>query len=407
MSRSKIVLYGHFGTGNIGNDSTLQAALSNIEGLLPEARIVCVCSGPERISERFGIEARLIDPLPDGPQPKYAWIPSWRIRRSVEELTSLYAQSVWFRDTSMFIVVGTGAVDDSAVHSPWDAPYDLFKWCLAAKLGGARVVFLSVGVGPIQNPMSRRLMLGALRLADRRSYRESAAVKYLGRHGFDTRKDSLYPDLVFSMDVGRWEGEGWTTASPMRIGLGLIYYLGWRHDPKEGGQIFRDYMEKIKSFLKWLLERGHTVRLLVGDHVDYRCVDEIHDFMQTPALCAYRDQVIAEEITSVEALLEQISQTDVVIASRFHNVLCALMMKRPVISIGYHEKNDLLMAEFGMSDYCQFIETLDVEQLKKQFEDSLAHHALLTEGISERLSERRLLLATQYSELVVMHKAVL
>lgn len=238
MSRSKIVLYGHFGTGNIGNDSTLQAALSNIEGLLPGAQIVCVCSGPERISERFGIDARLIDPLPDGPQPKYAWIPSWRIRRGVEELTSLFTQSVWLRDTSMFIVVGTGAVNDMAVRHPWDAPYALFKWCLAAKLGGARVVFLSVGVGPIQHPISRRLMFGALRLADRRSYRETAAVKYLGRYGFDARKDSTYPDLVFSMDMRRWEGQGWTAASPLRVGLGLINYMGWRHDPKEGDRYF-------------------------------------------------------------------------------------------------------------------------------------------------------------------------
>ncbi len=78
----------------------------------------------------------------------------------------------------------------------------LLKWCLAAKWGGARIVFLSVGVGPIEHPVSRFLMLRALRLADSRSYRETLALDYLRNLGFDASADRIYPDLVFSLDPG-------------------------------------------------------------------------------------------------------------------------------------------------------------------------------------------------------------
>jgi polysaccharide pyruvyl transferase WcaK-like protein len=43
------------------------------------------------------------------------------------------------------------------------------------------------------------------------------------------------------------------------------------------------------------------------------------------------------------------------------------MLGKPVISLGYAKKNDVLMAEMGLGIYCQSIEEFTVEQLKEQF----------------------------------------
>jgi polysaccharide pyruvyl transferase WcaK-like protein len=120
---------------------------------------------------------------------------------------------------------------------------------------------------------------------------------------------------------------------------------------------------------------------------------------------AYRDRLVADEMASTDALLEQISRTDVVVASRFHNVLSAILLKRPVVSIGYHEKNDLLMKAFGMEGLCQHIEALDVERLKVQFEDCVARRAALSNDISSLLSEYRRQLDSQYSELASIYES--
>ena len=57
QNMDKIILFGFFGSGNIGNDSTLEAALYHVKKYQPDANIICVCNGPREVSRRFGIQA--------------------------------------------------------------------------------------------------------------------------------------------------------------------------------------------------------------------------------------------------------------------------------------------------------------------------------------------------------------
>ena len=133
MRQARIVLYGHFGSGNVGNDSSLEAALYNMRALLPSARFTCVCNGPELVRWRFGVEALAIDDSDamarwHAVRSKWAklqWILAWTLR----EGRAWIERARWFRSVDLFVVVGTGAVDDMAVYAPWDAPFALYKWC--------------------------------------------------------------------------------------------------------------------------------------------------------------------------------------------------------------------------------------------------------------------------------------
>lgn len=402
MSRRKIALYGHFGSGNIGNDSSLEAAIGNIRRHAPDAELVCICNGPEEISRRFGIEAIPIDTVRTRQiKPQSDWLLTRLARRvqrvSLEAGFFLWARR-WFRSVDMFIVVGTGAVDDMAVQRPWHAPFDLYKWCKGARLGGAKVVFMSVGVGPIVNPTSRALMLRALRLSHRRTYRETAAIEYLRRYGFDVSGDALYPDLVFGLEMQGRESPR-PAGGPVRcVGLGLINYRGWKHDA-DGEPLFHAYIDKMKAFLRWLLEQGHEVRLLVGDATDAPAVEEMQGFLEDELHGAFRNRVTAEPIPDLDALFRQIGKTDVVVASRFHNLLCSLLLKRPVVSVGYHEKNDLLLAGFGLREYCQHIDSFTVETLIEHFRRCVADSAGIAARVEERLSDYRAQLDAQFADL--------
>ena len=46
-------------------------------------------------------------------------------------------------------------------------------------------------------------------------------------------------------------------------------------------------------------------------------------------------------------VMQQMADTDIVVATRYHNVVCALRMSKPTISIGYAEKNDALLRRSG------------------------------------------------------------
>lgn len=61
----KIGLFGQFGSGNTGNDGSLEAMLHVLNRISPNAQLVCICSDPEIITPKFQIRAVLWDkPLP-------------------------------------------------------------------------------------------------------------------------------------------------------------------------------------------------------------------------------------------------------------------------------------------------------------------------------------------------------
>jgi len=145
-----IVLYGHFGVGNLGNDTTLEAAIYNLRRYQPTVTITCVCRGPRVIAKRFGVATLPVDVNEDrnpGEEPKPAGLLARVTSRMVDELDFWVRRTLWFRLVDQFIVVGTGAIYDGTAP-PWNMPYDLFKWCRAAKVGGAKVSFMSIGAGP-------------------------------------------------------------------------------------------------------------------------------------------------------------------------------------------------------------------------------------------------------------------
>jgi polysaccharide pyruvyl transferase WcaK-like protein len=402
QNMAKIVLYGHCGSGNIGNDSSLEAALYHIKKYQPDVNVICVCNGPREVSGRFGIQTLSMSGS-DADKRTSGGLPSRLIRlwlHLAHEVLFWLQRPRWFQPGDKFIVVGTGAVDDMGVRRPWHSPYELYKWCKAARMGGAQVIFMSVGVGPILNRVSRFLMLKALRMADYRSYREVAAFSYLQSLGYDTSGDLSYPDLVFSLPRASLPIPRKSSSTPTVVGLGLINYYGWRYEPGSGEKVYQEYISKIKHFATWLLREGFSIRVISGDKADRWPVQDLVEFMNKEGESHWREKFIVQEITDVNDLFHQIAQTDIIVASRFHNVLCSLMLERPVISLGYHEKNDSLMKEMGLGHYCQHIEHFTNERLIEQFSSCIHETDQIVRQIHEQLDSYRNLLDDQYKMLL-------
>jgi polysaccharide pyruvyl transferase WcaK-like protein len=267
------------------------------------------------------------------------------------------------RSFDVIIVPGTGILDDFGER--WkDMPYTLFNWGLACRLAGTPLAFVNIGAGPILHPVSRRLMTAAARMARYRSYRDAQSKRYMTGLGLIRPADRVTPDLAFRLPLPQARpapaGE-----RPM-IGLGLMGYSGWKHAQADGEAIYRGYIGKMAAFARWLLEGGYRVRLIVGDGGDAQAVRDVSAALDGRPDAAAGD-VVAEPAGSLGEVMRQIGETELLVATRFHNVVCGLMIAKPVISIGYAKKNDGLQAEAGLADFCQHIEHLDVERLKQQF----------------------------------------
>ena len=57
-----------------------------------------------------------------------------------------------------------------------------------------------------------------------------------------------------------------------------------------------------------------------------------------------------------------------IVASRYHNLVAAVTVGRPVISLGYGPKGDALLKSLGVSDRSHDVEGFDVTEVLEQVE---------------------------------------
>ena len=93
--------------------------------------------------------------------------------------------------------------------------------------------------------------------------------------------------------------------------------------------------------------------------------------------------IVMEHASSLHDHMRQMLETQVVVAMRFHNLVCALNVGKPVISIGYSDKNQAIMAEMGLGEFYQPADSLDVRLLISHFEKILLDYDELTRIIAE------------------------
>lgn len=407
MTRKHISIFGNFGTQNLGNEYTLQAMIQSIRRYLPDATVSCICSNPDDTSARYDdVSAFRMSPrYGKGVKSRARARRNNALIRNLRRLLiSIPAEVMhWLeafktlKGTNMLVMTGTGMLGDFGI-GPFDLHYEILKWSIIARLRGCKVLFVSVGAGRIDHSLSRWLVKSALSLADYRSYRDGFSKACLESIGFNTSADFLYPDLAFSLpaldvaDLRNHSGNGRV------IGLGLMEYYGKACSREHGEDIYQDYLRKISAFAGWLLKQKYTVRLLVGDLLyDTRVKHDVITILNRDGWSYEEGQLIDEPISSVEGLLAQLAATDLVVATRFHNVLLALMLNKPVVSISYDPKNDALMAGVGLAEYCQHIEHLDVKKLIDQFIALEENNAILKPFIEQRAEEFRRRLDEQYT----------
>jgi len=392
----KICLFGNFGTTNPGNEATLLAVVSRLRRFFPEAELCCICASPANLDVALGIDA-----VPFTNRSLRIWNRDAPFRRRVLLALPAVCEEAWeyvgawkmLKGTKLLIVPGTGLLTDAWGLSAW-GPYGLLKWLLIARLRGSRVIFVSVGAGPVHTRLGRLFLRCALSLAHYRSYRDLPSKKVVEDLGLRATEDRIYPDLVFDLSVTSIERPDDGRRGPV-VGVGLMEYAAKYSVPGRGADTYMRYLESLAFFVGWLLDREYEVKLLLGD-ADTVVIEDFRDVLREQLGPRREKQLADPQIGSVEELFSQLEATDVVVATRFHNVLMSLMLGKPAIAISFHHKVSALMNEMGLPEYCHDINRMNTEVLIAQFEALVRDAEELKRTIAQRVEEFRRALDEQY-----------
>lgn len=381
----RVGLFGLLGSGNLGNDGSLEAVLAFLRAEHPDAILSFLCAGPERVTARYGFPATPLHWYQPYEQTVSGALaaPLKVLGKALDAIRTL----AWVRRHDVVIVPGMGVLEATLPLRPWGFPYALFLLCASGRLAGTRIALVSVGADIIDRRVIRLLISWAARLAHYRSYRDTLSKDAMRVMGVDTSGDAVYSDLAFGLPV---PPESSVTRGT--VGVGVMAYHGGNEDRRLADEIHASYVAKLKRFVRWLIDDNRRVRLFTGDHVDESVVREIISDVRVHRPDLEPPRVAAASASSLAELMQQMSSVDTVVATRYHNVLCALKLAKPTLSIGYAPKNDILMAEMGLAEFCQSARSLDVDRLIEQFTALENRREQLTHTMVEqnRVNLRRL-----------------
>jgi polysaccharide pyruvyl transferase WcaK-like protein len=389
----RVGLFGNLGSGNIGNDASLEAMLSYLRTEQPQATVDAMCLGPDTVKERYGIAAIPLKAKRAGVSGRAAA----GIAGAAGKVIDTARTARWVRDHDVVIVPGMGVLETTQPLRPWQFPYDMFVLCAAGKLFRTKVALVGIGANVSRERLTRWLFVSAARMAAYRSYRDALSRDAMCQQGLDTARDHVYTDLAFGLPVRHGE-----PGDAAIVGIGVMDYHGTNDDDRhQADEIRAAYAAKMKTFIRWLVDGGRSIRLFIGDtnNSDATVVAEIMADIQAARPGLDPARVVAEPVSTFSELVQAVEPAGTVVATRYHNVICALALGKPTLSIGYGAKNAAIMTAMGLAEYCQVVGSLDVGQLIRQFTDLESNAARLRQAVAEHRAANQALVARQRAEL--------
>jgi polysaccharide pyruvyl transferase WcaK-like protein len=426
QASAKIGLLHHVGGGNLGDGATLEAVASNIKRRWPNAEIVAFSMNPADTETRHGIKSH--------PLRRSGWSIGYKVAGTgatfkarvkaltrkcgplfyllkamssvarlptevLRELSFLNSSRRTIKSFDLLIVSGGGQLTEK--DGPWGFPYTIFKWVVLARSAGVRCIFLNVGAGPLTQPLSKFFARRSLLAANYVSLRDDKSQALVHEIGFNG-ESLVCPDSVYSLEVAA--GSARKKGSQLIVGFAPMPYPD--PDPRVGylaekDQIVYDtFIGKLASFASWLVSRSYALELFGTDiGVDPLAIKVLQSTLLRDHGIPSLQCSVNHSVNSVRDLLAAMAGMDYVVTCRFHGVIFAHLLNKPVLAIAHHPKVTELMADLELSSYCVDIRDFDVSLLADRFTSMVNNAEEIKHGMATKLTRNRQQLKNQFDEL--------
>ena len=389
----RVGLFGLLGSGNSGNDASAETVLAYLREAHPDAVVDALCGGPERVQARYGIDAAPLLWYERFEQRNTA-VPAALLKVLGKGVDTVRIAS-WVRRHDAVIVPGAGALETTLPQNAWGFPYALFLLAASSRVFRTKLALVSVGADHINKRATRWLSNATARLVSYRSYRDAYSRDVMRQRGIDVSSDPVCADLAFGVPTPPYE-----PGDPQLVGVGVMAYYGGNDDRKQAAQIHSRYLETMTRFTRWLVDNGYRVRLFGGDSkFDVEIAEKIRADLQRYRPDLEPSRVTVAAASTYRELIREVAPVGTVVAVRYHNVICALKLCKPTISVGYSRKFISLMADMGLAEFHQFASSLDADRLIEQFKELESQHTELQQRMAERNAAHRQSLADQFAVL--------
>jgi polysaccharide pyruvyl transferase WcaK-like protein len=379
----KIGLLDHMGFGNMGDAAILESFIANIKKRIPDAALVAFSLNPDDTRTRHEIVTypiRACSPTAgaDGPSKTPRVDFKSRIKGFLEHFPALHEMlrkvafplremAHWARtyrvvkSLDALVLSGGGQLCEL-----WkELPYNVFKFCVLAKLSNTPLYIVGVGAGPLDRPWNKVFARWSVRLSRFTSFRDIESQNLLRDLG--VRKETyVCPDPAYAIDLRDYvKGVPGCQARPV-VGLNPMGFCDPRIWPRRDHAIYGTYLDTLASFARWLLAQGYDVEVFTSDIVvDHFAIEDLKKRLSMPD--GLDSRLVFRPLLTLKELLNQMLRFEFVVTSKYHGVIFSHLLTKPVISLSYHPKIEALMRTVGHHQYCLDIEGFKLTSLLETF----------------------------------------
>ncbi len=387
-----LAVWGHFGGANLGDELVVGVILDAIRRKRPDDAVLAVSIAPWDTERRHGVHTLPLNPRlgrdPDRPRGTSSGptqvrlleklarrVPGVRrvrasFRTSVRaacELPFIVRTHRQLREIDALVVAGSGQLLDKW-QGPWWHPYTTFRWALLARIAGVKMLYPSIGAGPIDHRLSRFMFRKSLEWASFVSVRDRYSADVLRAIGV-TRELPVCPDMGWAFEFEAAARGPRRRGESVVVGVNPMSHEDPRYWPQGDAVRYEAYVARLARFVGKLLEAGEHVLLFSSQsRADANVAADVRRLLSEQGLGDHAALESAiEGATGVEDLMRVISRCDYVIAGRFHSVLAPMALGIPTIGLAYHEKTCELLRGVGRPERCFDIDQFDVSDLMAAF----------------------------------------
>ena len=330
----KILVYGHYGNRNTGDEAILGAILEDLSTKLPEASVFVISQDVQHTRRQHKVRA----------------IDRFDVLGILEEI----------EDADLVIVGGGGLFHDTWGFEPdrvlttqlqgGFGAYVLPALCGA--LAQKRVMLWGVGVGPLVSDLAKNYAKAACLAADVVTVRDEPSKTLLESAGVPSSKITVTADSAFAYKPSmRGAGSLKKSAAPERSDGGptvgvMVRQWGVGVSPRYWE---RQLAEALDKFVR--SERGRLVfvpfqTLETEKENDVAVAERI-----AARLSSQADVRVVEEHLTPGEIKEVIAGCDLVVGMRLHAVVFAAQAGVPVVALSYDPKVSALMERVGIPEF--------------------------------------------------------
>ena len=422
---TKIGLLHHVGGGNLGDDATLDAVARNIKQRWRNAEIIAFSMNPDDTETRHGIMSHPIRlkrwgigyaPAEAKGTVKEAVKALTRKYRTIfyllkatnavvrlpsevlRELSFLVSSRRDIKSLDLLVICGGGQLTEK--DGPWGFPYTIFKWVVLARSVGVRCMFLNLGAGPLSLPLSKFFVTRALLAADYVSFRDDKSRALVHAIGF-TGESLVCPDSVYGLERATANGSPLERRAQPIVGFAPMPFPGPRRYLAENDDIvYHKFIRQLASFSSWLVSQSYELTFFGTDITfDPEAIEDLRIALLSKFGVSLSQYSVSYSIKSVCDLLSTMAEMDYVVTCRFHGVVFAHLLNKPVLAIAHHPKVKDLMTDLELSSYCVDIQNFDLKLLAERFASMVVNAEEIKCRMAASLARNRLRLKCQFDEL--------